>query len=152
FPGTALWYALAWGRNRPLARYLLRQKADPGHCLFALAFADDIASAKALHKRGAQIDEVGHGETPLIYAIRHRRTAFADWLLKQGADPNFRDRRGFAALHHAVRRRLPDSMLRLLIRCGAEVSATSIDGTAVGDLATRAQKALLGTRESAART
>jgi ankyrin repeat protein len=144
FPGTALWYALAWGRSRLLAGYLLKQGADPNHCLFALVFADDLAAAKMVRKRGAEIDEVGHGETPLIYAVRHRRAAFAEWLLKQGANPNFGDARGFTALHHAVRRRLPDSTLRLLVKCGAEVAAVSSDGTSVSALATRAQRALLG--------
>jgi hypothetical protein len=42
FPATALWYALAWGRNPALAAYFLKLKADPNHCMFALVFADDL--------------------------------------------------------------------------------------------------------------
>lgn len=144
FPATALWYALAWGRNRALAAYLLKLKADPNHCMFALVYNDDLASAKLLRRKGADIDEVGHGETPLIYAIRHQRTAFAQWLLKEGADPNVKDQRGFTPMHHAVRRRLPDAMLRLLIRYGANVKAVATDGVSIGQLATRAQKRLIG--------
>ena len=139
FPATALWYALARGRNRALASYFLELKADPNHCMFALVYADDLASAKLLRRHGADIDEVGHGETPLIYALRHRRAGFAEWLLREGADPNFRDNRGFTAMHHAVRRRLADSTLRMLVRHGAEVGALSSDGTSVGQLATRTQ-------------
>jgi ankyrin repeat protein len=116
FPATALWYALTWGRNRPLASYFLKLHVDPNHCMFALAFADDLVSARLLRRHKAEIDEVGHGETPLIYAIRHRRARFAEWLLQEGADPNFRDRRGSTALHHALRRRLPDSTIRALQR------------------------------------
>ena len=41
FPATALWYALARERNRPLASYLLICKADPNHCMIALVYADD---------------------------------------------------------------------------------------------------------------
>ena len=83
------------------------------------------------------------GETPLIYAMRYRRARFAKWLLSQGANPNFGDGRGLTALHHAVRRRLPDSTLRLLVKNGADVRVASTDGVSVGQLATRAQRRLL---------
>ncbi len=148
FPATAIWYALAWGRNRALASYFLKLKSDPNHCLFALVFADDLASAKLLRRHKAEIDEVGHGETPLIYAMRHRRARFAEWLLKEGADPNFKDSRGFTALHHAVRRRLPDSTVRMLVRRGADVHAVSTDDISVDQLATRTQKHLIGLDEA----
>jgi ankyrin repeat protein len=68
----------------------------------------------------------------------------AEWLLEEGADPRIADWRGHTALHHAVRRRLPDKVLRLLVRCGADVHATAEDGTTVGELATRLQRRLLG--------
>jgi ankyrin repeat protein len=54
------------------------------------------------------------------------------------------DRRGHTALHHAVRRRLPDKVLRLLVQRGADVRAAANDGTTVGELATRVQRRLLG--------
>lgn len=144
FPATALWYALAWGRNRPLAAYLLRCNADPNHCMFALAFADDLPAAKLVRRHGAAIDEVFGGETPLIYAMRHRRAKFGEWLLREGADVSVADRKGLTALHHAVRRRLPVSTLRMLLARGANARAISNDGVAVGQLATRSQKSLLG--------
>ena len=87
FPATALWYALAWGRNRPLASFLLKAGADPNHCMFALVYADDLASAKLVRRYGAEVDEVFGGETPLIYAMRHQRAKFSEWLLKEGANP-----------------------------------------------------------------
>ena len=150
FHGTALWYALAWGRNRPLAAYFLKQKIDPNHCMFTMVFADDLPSAKLLRKHNATIDEVFHGETELIYAIRHRRAEFAEWLLKEGANPNFRDKGGFTALHHAVRRRLPDTTIRALLRHGADIGIVSNNGTSVGELATRAQRRLIGANTGAA--
>ena len=119
FPARPLWCALAFGHNRPLGQFLLKQGADPSHCLFAMVWADDLPNAKLVHRYGAELDEVFGGETPLIYAIRHERVSFATWLLRQGAKPNLADRRGLAALHHAIRKRLPDSLLRLLVRCGA---------------------------------
>src|SRR5690606_22537749 len=111
--------------------------------LFALVYADDLPSAKLVRRHQAQLDEVFDGETPLIYAMRHRRAKFAEWLLREGADANFKDRRGFTALHHAVRRRLPDSTLRALLKHGADTEAVSREGVSVGKLATRAQRALL---------
>jgi hypothetical protein len=144
FPATALWHALAWGRNLPLVRYFLKLKADPNHCMFALVWAADVGSAKLLRRHGAQLDELGHGETPLLWAIRLRRVRIAEWLLREGADARIADRRGFTTLHHAVRRRLPDSTLRLLVRSGADINATAADGTTVAELATRRQRELLG--------
>jgi ankyrin repeat protein len=144
FPATALWHALAWGRNRRLGAYLLEHGAEPNNCMFAMVWADDLGSAKLLRRHGARVDEVFHGETPLIYAMRHRRARFGEWLLSEGADPSFRDRRGFTALHHAVRRQLPASTLRALVRHGADVGAVSRDGVLVAQLATRTQRQVLG--------
>jgi ankyrin repeat protein len=144
FPASTLWHALVLGRNLPLTRYFLKLKVDPNRCMFGLVYADDLSSAKLLRKHGAQVDDVGLGETPLIYAIRQSRVKFAEWLLREGADARFKDRRGFTALHHAVRRRLPDSTLRLLVASGADVNAVSTDRRSVAQLATRAQKRLLG--------
>jgi Ankyrin repeats (3 copies) len=112
--------------------------------MFALVYADDLAAAKLVRRYGAKLDEVFGGGTPLIYAMRHRRAKFAEWLLKEGANPASRDRRGLTAMHHAVRRRLPDSTLRALLEAGADPAAVSADGVSVGQLATRAQRALLG--------
>ena len=144
FPATALWHALVWGRNRPLGAHLLASGSDPNHCLFGLVWNDDLAAARLVRRYGAQLDELAHGETPLIYAVRHQRARFAEWLLRQGADATLRDGRGFMALHHAVRRRLPTSTLRLLARSGADVHAVGDRGATVGKLATRAQRRLLG--------
>lgn len=148
FPATALWYALARGRNRALAAWLLKRKADPGNCMFALVYADDLESAKLVRRHGARVDEVFGGETPLIYAMRHQRAKLAGWLLKEGADPNARDRRGLSVLHHAVRRRLPDSTLKALLKAGADAGAVAKDGTSVAQLATRAQREVLGLQQA----
>lgn len=144
FPATALWHALVWGHNRALGAYLLARGANPNHCLHGLVYADDLVAAKLVRRYRAQLDEVGHGETPLIYAIRHSRIRFAEWLLREGAEPRAPDRRGYTALHHAVRRRLPGKTLRLIVRCGADVHAAANDGVTVGKLATRAQRRFLG--------
>ena len=144
FPATALWYALGWGRNQPLASFLPKSGANPNQCMFALVYADDLASARLVRRYGAQIDEMFGGETPLIYAMRHRRASFAEWLLKEGANANMRDSRGLSALHHAVRRRLPQSTLKALLKSGADTNAVAKDGTSVAQLSTPAHRELLG--------
>lgn len=144
FPAMPLWYAVAFGKNRPLASFLLKRKADPNHCLFAMVYADDLPSAKLLRSYGARLDDKFDDETPLIYAARHSRAKFMEWLLREGADAKLGDGRGFTALHHAVRRRLPDATLRALLQRGADPRAVSTTGVSVADLATRAQKRLLG--------
>jgi len=111
--------------------------------MFALVYADDLASAKLVRRYGAEVDEIFGGETPLIYAMRHQRARFAEWLLKEGVNPNARDRRGLSAMHHAVRRRLPESTLKALLKAGADTGAVATDGTTVAQLATRAQRAAL---------
>ncbi len=144
FPAMPLWYAVAFGKNRPLAMFLLKRKADPNHCLFAMVYADDLPTAKLLRRYGARLDDKFNGETPLIYAARHSRAKFMEWLLAESADANMGDARGQTALHHAVRRRLPDATLRALLKRGADPRAVSKTGVTVADLGTRAQKRLLG--------
>jgi hypothetical protein len=39
---TPLWHAIAFGRNLPLAKFLLSRGSDPHHCLFAAAYNGDI--------------------------------------------------------------------------------------------------------------
>ncbi len=54
---TPLWHAIAFGRNLPLARFLLSRGSDPNHCLFAAAYNDDAAAIRLLAQSGASLDE-----------------------------------------------------------------------------------------------
>lgn len=76
FKATALWYAVAWGRNPRLVKVLLAAGARPRGCLWACVWADDLEMAKTLVKAGAPLDEVVGGETPLAYARRMKKPAF----------------------------------------------------------------------------
>jgi ankyrin repeat protein len=70
FPATPLWYALARGRNRPLARFLLKAGANPDHCLWTVIWSKEPDLVRLLLRAGSQPNVRFDGETPLIYAAR----------------------------------------------------------------------------------
>src|SRR5476649_1193694 len=45
FPATPLWYAYTRGRNKKIFTWLLANDADPGNCMFAIAWYNDIEAA-----------------------------------------------------------------------------------------------------------
>jgi len=129
FPATPLWHAVARGKNRALARFLLKEGAGPDYCLWAVVWSDDVVMARLLHAHGANLDLTFHGETPLLYATRLRRTRMLKWLLRHGANPNIGDREGRTPLSYAVRRRYALAEVEELLRHGADVSSPAKDGS-----------------------
>ena len=89
---TALWYAIAHGRNLPLATYFLEQDSDPNHCLWAAAFNNDVEAIRVLARYGAEIDP--GTDTPFLAAIHWGRFEAADELLKLGANVNAQGKLG----------------------------------------------------------
>ncbi|MEO6446991.1 MAG: ankyrin repeat domain-containing protein [Gemmatimonadaceae bacterium] len=128
FPARALWHAIARGRNRTLARFLLRQGANADYCLWSVVWDDDLATARLLLAHGANLDLTFHGETSLLYATRLRRTRMMRWLLRNGADVNLADVEGRTPLFHAVRRRFPLAQVEELLRHGADPARAAADG------------------------
>ena len=100
---TALFYAVARGRNPTLLRFLLKRGASPavapGGGLFAAAWWDDVKSLDLLLRAGAEIDVVV-GVTPFLAAWCWQRFEAAKFLARRGADVNYRDPKGRTALHH----------------------------------------------------
>jgi ankyrin repeat protein len=94
FQATPLWYAIARGRNLPLARFLLKHGSGPENALWAAAFAENLEAIDLLVRSGASLDPVTEDETPFLGAIKWSRFAGAERLLKHGADVNSRTRRG----------------------------------------------------------
>jgi ankyrin repeat protein len=122
FPARALWHAVARGRNRSLARFLLQAGANPDWCYWAVVWNDDLVTARMLGAHQANVNLAFHGETPLLYATRLHRTRMIKWLLRQGADPNLADADGQTPLAVAVARRRPLSEVEELLRHGADVA------------------------------
>jgi hypothetical protein len=59
--------------------------------------------------------------TPLIYAIREKKTDVVKLFLNQGANPNKRDREGFTPLQRAAMEPNNAPIIRLLVERGANV-------------------------------
>ncbi len=129
FPATALWHAIARGHNRALARFLLNAGSHPDYCLWAVVWDDDLVTARLLHQHNADLNLTFHGETPLLYATRLRRTRMIKWLLRNGADPNVADEEGRTPLLYAVRRRHSLAEVSVLLKAGADVTAEARDGS-----------------------
>jgi ankyrin repeat protein len=137
FRATPLWYAVAWGQNLPLAKFLLEQGSDPNHCLFASTWAQDVKLTELLLSYGADIDPIAFGETPLIFILKARRSACAQLLIDHGADINYRDPNGFTVLHHAVKKKFTQKQVRALLDLGAGSSIKNADGETPSAFATR---------------
>lgn len=137
FPARALWHAIARGNNRPLARFLLKAGANPDFCYWAVVWNDDVVTARLLHTHGANVNLTFHGETPLLYATRLRRTRMVKWLLRHGADANIADGEGRTPLALAVRRRYSLAEIEELLKHGANPALVAGDGSSPRSLVSR---------------
>ena len=116
---TPLWFAVSWGRNLPLAEHLLKLGSTPRYCLFAAIWNQDCAAIHLLLDHGAEVDESGGGETPLLGAVAWSRFRPAETLLEASADPNARNARGDTALHLMLKKGSAIAHLRPFARYGA---------------------------------
>jgi hypothetical protein len=128
FPATPLWYAYTRGRNERLFTYLLSRGADPDHCMFAIAWYNDVPSANLFKKYGAKIDEAAGGNTPFFASFIWKKFDIAQWFLENGANVNFADSEGNTALYYGIKRKYKIEYIRLLLQFGAEFNKENKDG------------------------
>jgi len=138
---TPLWYAIARGRNVPLARFLLKRGADPNHCLWAAAFNDDVPAVRLLVKHGADLDPVHEGATPLHFAVQWSRFEGARALLSLGADVDFQDDKGRTALHCVLKKDSGKDVVEMLISHGARLDLKDATGVTAREMMLRKRDA-----------
>jgi len=130
FPGTPVWYAYTRARNRKLYRYLLKHGGNPDHCMFAIAWNDDVKSAELFKKHGAEINGA-----PFLAAYYWKKFKIAKWFLKNGADVNYIGTEGFSALLLAVKRKDPLDKIGWLLKSGADINKENKHGLSPKNLA-----------------
>jgi ankyrin repeat protein len=138
---TALFFAVARGRNATLIKLLLKHGAKvqnaPGGGLFAAAWYDDVRHLDLLVKAGAKIDVVV-GMTPFLAAWTWKKFEAARFLVKRGADVNFADpKSGRTALHYGVEKECDPAQLAWLVNQGASPDIKDKNGVSARDRASR---------------
>lgn len=106
--------------NTDVANFLMDYVADinyesaEGTALAALAinYNKDLV-LKILEKKANPNLKDGHGNTPLLWAIKTGKKELAEILLKHGADKNIKDNEGISAFEHSIITRKQD-MINLL--------------------------------------
>ncbi len=116
FPATPLWYAYTRGRNETIYTYLLKNGADPNHCMFAIAWYDDPKAAALFKKHGAKISDNEGKDTPFLAAIGWKKFEVARWFLENGANVNAADEKGNSALFIAVKRKYDLDIIEMLLK------------------------------------
>lgn len=117
FPATPVWYAYTRGRNEKLYTYFLKNGGSPEHCMFAIAWNDEVKAAELFKKYGAKITDA-----PFLSAFYWRRLKMTEWFLKNGADVNYVGPEGYSALLLAVKRRAPIEQIKLFLKYGADIN------------------------------
>eukprot|EP00730_Choanoeca_flexa_P004300 TRINITY_DN11656_c0_g2_i1.p1 TRINITY_DN11656_c0_g2~~TRINITY_DN11656_c0_g2_i1.p1 ORF type:complete len:431 (+),score=100.09 TRINITY_DN11656_c0_g2_i1:53-1294(+) len=135
------------GEGAPPMLDTVNTRSDSGEIpLHRAAGRGDLASVKALIKRGSNINMTDHaGWTPLHEAVAQGHTAVVEVLLKQGADPNLQSQDGIVGLHDAAELGFA-KIVELLLRSGADPEVRNAQGELAMDLATsKTVKRLLST-------
>ena len=138
---TALFFAVARGRNATLIKLLLKRGAKvqnaPGGGLFAAAWYDDVGHLDLLVKAGANVDVVV-GMTPFLAAWTWKKFQAARFLAKRGANVNFVEpRSGRTALHYGVEKEFDPAQLRWLVDHGASPDIKDKHGVSARERASR---------------
>ncbi|AZN41208.1 ankyrin repeat domain-containing protein [Paenibacillus albus] len=130
FSATPLWYAYTRGRNEKLYTYLLNEGANPNHCMFAIAWNNDVKAANRFKKHEAEIEDAA-----FLSAFNWRRFEIAEWFLKNGTNVDYPDSDGNTALHQAIQRKYKIEQIEMLLQYGADCNQRNNEGISPKTLA-----------------
>jgi ankyrin repeat protein len=86
----------------------------------------------------------------LVSQLHWGHTNGLNWLLEHGADPNaIHPRYGESALHAAIRSKRSESVIRALLKHGADVKVKTADGKTASQLARAAGASIVQRLEAA---
>jgi ankyrin repeat protein len=126
-----LFFAVARARNTALVRFLVDHGAKPtsapGGGLFAAGWWEDLPNLKLLIRAGAPVDVVV-GVTPFLACWCWKRFEAAKCLARSGANVNYQDSKGKAALHHGIEKEFDPAMLKWLVQHGASADLADHQG------------------------
>ena len=134
---TPLWYAVGRGHNIALATFLLDAGSTPEHCLWAASFNEDGQMLRLLIERGAPLEAIAEGETPLLGAVKMSRFGKVDMLLAAGANPDFRDAKGMTALHYMLKKGSDKAHFATFAKHGAAGDIPGPDGKTAAEIMRR---------------
>jgi ankyrin repeat protein len=103
--------------------------------MYAIAWYDDIEAAALFKSHGASIESTNNMDSPFFAAYNWKRYAVAEWFLQNGADVNFADSKGNTALFYAVKRKLKNEQIGMLLHFGADFDKKNKEGISPKKLA-----------------
>jgi ankyrin repeat protein len=137
---TALFFAVARGRNTTLIKLLLRRGAKVTG-LFAAGWWEDLDNLDILLRAGAPIDVVvtegGQTGTPFLGCWCWKKFEAAKFLARKGANVNFQDQKGRTALHHGIEKEFDPALLKWLVQHGASPDIEDHSGVSARQKASR---------------
>jgi len=95
--------------------------------IYLCVTSDDERLVSLFLNNGADVNQVIMGTTPLAMAVYSVNLKTAELLLKNEADPNFSDKEKSTLLHYAVQTGKL-SLVKMLVKRGAEVNTTNVNG------------------------
>jgi hypothetical protein len=103
----------------------------------------DIAGVQAAISAGADVNQLDSGgNAPLVWATYSGNAQAVELLLRHGADPLVKYKAGWSLLHICAKEHLP-TVAQVLLRFGADVTATNDSGRLASELAKGEVRAVL---------
>ena len=92
---------------------------------------------RLLIERGARLEAIAEGETPLLGAVKWSKFGAVEAMLACGANPDFRDASGMTALHYMLKKGSDKRHFGVFVEHGARGDIPGPDGKTAIDILLR---------------